>query len=137
MNEKSITVNGRNPYDLIKDIQNVEIATTEEVSGKNPPKFNLKEHPEVNGYTLLVLGGEFRESEKYDNKNGFYFIGAALVYPSNVDIKSLTIDERKSYAVTLMTGADNVVTRLYDAYKLGRFPVAGTLRAEGDAWFLD
>jgi hypothetical protein len=118
----------RNRFDISKD----NVHTSRDVSGVNPPKFNLKDHPEVDGRRVMILGGTQTEGEF-----GIFLIAPALIYPVDVDIFGIDEESRAAYAVTLITGSENVMERAMDAISSGQVPLVGTLRNEGRAWFLD
>lgn len=110
------------------------VTPVQDVAGANPPKLNLKDHPEINGYTLIVNRVSLREG---DSKMGPWILCDAYIVPPTVDIFSLEPTEQEQYLYTFMSGAENVLDRVMKAASIQALPMSGTLRNEGQAWFLD
>jgi hypothetical protein len=96
------------------------------VAGENPSAVNLKDHPDLSGKSLVIVGCQFKEGDM-----GEYVLIACYV----VDGPDVQPTEKDFTLV--MTGSENVLNRLAIANQEHAFPVVGTLRQVGRAWFLD
>jgi hypothetical protein len=95
--------------------------------GENPEFINLRDHKELDGKDILIVGigsgaGEFGQYVK--------------IYGIILDENKNPVDKK-----IIMTGAENVVERCLDISatvpNLTQNPVIATLRIAGDAWLLD
>ncbi len=109
----------------IPDMKTVN--TVQQVAGKNPPGVNLKDHPEYDGLNFIVIRARIATGSEGNS----FIIATGFIHPANV---TPTIED---HAVTLITGAGNVFERIVYAMEQNAFPIAGTLRRGGRAWFLD
>lgn len=104
------------------------------VAGKNPQAINLRDHEELDGTTCIVVEARFMEGS---GDLGDYVIFGAYIVPNP------SVQPRQEDFVLVMTGAENVYTRIAAAAQEHAFPVMGTLRrvqgsvAGRSMWFLD
>lgn len=108
-----------------------DIRTIEEAAGKSPRWLNLKDHSELDGVTIAILGVEFMpgNSDYADKDTGEVrdYVRLAAVILDN--------DGAVSEPVVIYTGASQIVERIM-AISEGVSPdnpVKGTLRAVGSA----
>lgn len=100
-----------------------------QVAGKNPLSVNLRDHPEFSGMDLYVQEVTFHEGTGDGKKTLFLVATGRICAPGG--------DPNKVEPVVLITGASNVFDRVAVAAAAGAFPIKGTLRKSGRAWFLD
>jgi hypothetical protein len=105
------------------------VSRIDKVAGKNPAAANLRDHPEFSGMELVAVDAKFGSGEISGRSTAFVVIAGFLFKPGD--------KPSAENAVTLITGADNVYARLAMAYSTDSFPIAGTLRKSGKAWFID
>jgi hypothetical protein len=130
MSDKSLSTANK----MFKVPSEDEITPVETLSGKNPKLENFRDHPEWDGHTIIVLHAELKPGTIADPVTGEikdYFIMAALIYPEGV-----TPDPEK-HGHLLGTGSGNIMARVSDAVTEKAFPIRGTLRKSGRAWFID
>lgn len=111
-----------------------EITEVETLSGKNPKLENFRDHPEWNGFNIIILGAELKPGTIADPITGEikdYYIMAALVYPEGAK------PDPEQHGHLLGTGSGNIMARVSDAVTEKAFPVRGKLRKSGRAWFID
>jgi hypothetical protein len=97
------------------------------IAGDNTKAINLKDHPELDGATIIITKARLASGDM-----GVYIVMGCYIVP---DAQTQPTDEN---AITLMTGAENIVDRVgICANDPELFPVVGTLRKAGRAWFLD
>lgn len=102
------------------------VSSVKAVAGKNPEGVNLRDHPEYNGQNFLCTKARIATGE-----SGEYIIATGFVYPDGVD------PNVEDHARTIITGSDNVYSRIVAAMEQNAFPVLGKLRKGGRAWFYD
>ena len=102
------------------------VSTVRDVAGKNPAGINLRDHPEYNGQNFICVKARIASGE-----SGEFIIATGFVYPDGAEP---TVED---HAVTLITGSENVYSRIVAAMEQNAFPVIGRLRKGGRAWFLD
>lgn len=98
------------------------------VAGKNPPGMNLKDHPEFADQNFLCVSAKFAPGED----GGEYVIATGFIFPDEVETPTV-----EDHAVTLITGSENICSRISIAQAENALPVAGKLRRSGRAWFWD
>jgi len=111
------------------------ITPIDQVAGKNPAAVNLRDHPEFNGMEVIVMDARFSDST-LGGKKGTYLVAACYVVAPGATPK-------EDNFTIIMTGSENVQGRIADALLIAEesggtpFPLKGTLRNAGRAWFLD
>lgn len=100
-----------------------------DVAGANPPAINLRDHPELHGMELQVVDVHFTSGDTGGKKTTYMVAAAYIVRPG---AKATPDDFR-----IVLTGADNVMGRVMEAFSNNALPVSGILRKAGRAWFLD
>lgn len=110
-----------------------EVTTISDIAGKNPAAVNLRDHPEFSGMDIYIMDARFSEST-LGGKKGSYLVAACYVTASGAEPKEENF-------LIIMTGSENVQGRVADAMLAAGdgscFPIKGTLRNSGRAWFLD
>lgn len=99
------------------------------VAGKNPAAANLRDHPEFSGMEFYVTDAKFGTGDISGRSTAFVVMLGYLVKAGD--------KPKEDNLVTIITGADNVYARIAQAYVKEAFPIVGTLRKSGRAWFLD
>lgn len=102
------------------------ITPLQNVAGKQPPAWNLKDHNELDGRRVVVVKASYSQGDY-----GGFVILHSYFWPD--DKKAPGEDD----AITLITGSQNVIERMAFATSQSAFPVVGRLRKSGRAWFLD
>lgn len=130
MSKRDIAVIPVNPLFVIPSRE--EVTDIKQISGVNPPFSSLKNHPEYNGMKILVMHAELKNGTIPDASGAVqdYVLMACAVFPPS---RQPSQDDVQIIA----TGAGNVFTRVKDAIVAGVFPIEGTLRNAGRAWFID
>lgn len=105
------------------------VSDVNKVVGKNPPKANLRDHPEYSGMEITIMDVRFTGGDIGGKKTTFMVAPAYITVPGR---KATQEDFRM-----LITGSDNVIGRVAAAFAKGALPIKGTLRLSGRAWFLD
>jgi hypothetical protein len=111
------------------------ITPINEVAGKNPAAVNLRDHPEFNGMEAIVMDARFNDST-LGGKKGTYLVAACYI------VSPGSAPKEENFTI-IMTGSENVQGRIADALLIAEeqggspFPLKGTLRNAGRAWFLD
>lgn len=111
-----------------------QITQVEHLSGKNPKLENFRDHPSWDGQVITILRAELHPGTIADPITGEikdYFILAALIYPEDVE------PNPEEHGHLIATGSGNIMARLSDAVTEKAFPIQGTLRKSGRAWFID
>lgn len=104
------------------------------VAGENTRAINLRDHPELDGKTCIVVEARFMQGS--EEMGDYVIFGAYIVPDANTQAKQEDF-------VMIMTGAENVYTRIASAVQDKVLPVSGTLRrvqgsvAGRSMWFLD
>lgn len=102
------------------------VTAVQDVAGKNPPGVNLRDHPEYHGQNFICTKARIASGE-----SGEYIIATGFVFPDGIKPTA------ENHAVTLITGSDNVYSRIVAAMEKNAFPIMGKLRRASRAWFLD
>ena len=107
------------------------VTPVQKVSGKNILHINLRDHPELNDLHIVIAAAGFNMdgSPEYNSKP--YCTLICWVWPKTREV-DMVADLR-----SISTGAGNVFDRTLDAQNANAFPISGTLRKSGRAWFLD
>lgn len=105
------------------------IKRVSEVAGKNPEMVNLRDHPEFDGRDCMIFSARIAAGDYGD-----YAITTAAVYPADVE---LTEENKDQYIILLSSGSENFLERVIATMQADAFPILGTLRNAGKAWFLD
>lgn len=113
----------------IAKINMAEVSDINKVAGKNPVAFNLRDHPEFSGMDCYVTGAELHSGTLDGNMTTYVVAGVRICGPGG--------DPNKVEPGIMMTGSSNVFDRIVAAMEANAFPVKGTLRKSGRAWFLD
>lgn len=120
------------PYVKHVEIEKIDmkrVSNINAVAGKNPMAVNLRDHPEFAGMDLYVQDVTFHEGTGDGKKTLFLVASGRICAPGG--------DPNKVEPMVLITGASNVFDRIAYASAQGAFPIKGTLRKSGRAWFLD
>lgn len=107
----------------------------EDLAGKLPPWMNLKDHPDLDGVSIAIIGVQFMpRNPDFADKNS----GEIRDY---VRLACFILDgEGKAVSpAVIYTGAEQVVSRVMTVAPeiKPETPVVGTLRAAGRAWLLE
>jgi hypothetical protein len=102
------------------------VSSVKAVAGKNPAGLNLRDHPEFNGQNFLCTKARIATGE-----SGEFIIATGFVFPDGVE------PNVEDHAVSIITGSDNVYSRIVAVMEQNAFPVNGKLRKGGRAWFYD
>lgn len=100
------------------------ITKISDVAGRNPPSFNLRDHPELDGLNIIIISARIAEGETRD-----YVVMRAFLYAGDTPTpENLCV---------MITGAENIVEKLTIVIEQNAFPTSGKLRKSGRAWFID
>lgn len=130
MSDKSIIVRQK----MFKVPSEDQITEVESLSGKNPLLENIKNNPNWSGQKIIILDAQFHKGTQANPETGEisdYYICPALVYPDGVQPNA------EEHGHLLSIGASNIFARISDAVTERAFPIRGTLRKSGRAWFID
>lgn len=112
-----------------------EVTDINQVTGKNPPFSNLRDNPQFSGMEFIIADASFRSSTLGGHQSSFVLLGGWLVAPG--------AEAREEDYIIISTGSENVQGRVAAAMMAAdesggeAFPLRGTLRNQGRAWFLD
>lgn len=118
-NESSIIVPG-----TIKPPAMATITPVNKVLGDQPPAWNLRDHPELDGMQFIIT--KFKVSK---GDQGDYLIMDGYRLPAGID------EPRPEDRLIVITGSSNVLERVLPT--VDQLPVMGKFRKSGRAWFFD
>ena len=103
------------------------------IAGENPPFYNLRDHDELDGRTIAIVGDALISEGMIDGKATEY-----IKFPVVV-LKETTDGLAPDFPCVIMTGSQNVKERVLalDGQASPQTPVIGILRQAGRAWNLD
>jgi hypothetical protein len=104
------------------DMANVKSINS--VAGPNARGMNLRDHAELDGLKILVVGARLAEGEQ-----STYVVMRCYVFAGD--------KPNADNAAVVVTGSENIVERLALVIEANAFPVLGKLRKGGRAWFID
>lgn len=105
------------------------VTPVQKVSGQNTAKVNLRDNPELNGMTIIVTDARLNAEGSAEYAQP-YLVAKCFIFPPS---REATPEDAR----VLVTGSGNVYERLLDCKMNNAFPISGTLRKSGRAWFLD
>ena len=100
------------------------VSSINTVAGKNQRGMNLRDHAELDGLNILIVGARLAEGEQ-----STYVVMRCYVYAGD--------KPQADNLAVIVTGSENIVERLAVCIESNAFPVLGKLRKGGRAWFID
>ena len=121
------------PIEKVRPPDPKSLSLIGQIAGPNPNVVNLRDHPEYAGMDLVTTDDAssitFGEGEQNGRKSSYLMMVCWITPPGQ--------KPEQGKAIVLRTGAGNVYDRVAEAWVKGAFPIKGTLRKGGRAWFLD
>lgn len=113
----------------IAKVDRKTVSRINDVAGKNPLAFNLRDHPEFSGMDIYVMDATFKQGTLDGNQTTYVLATVRICAPG--------ADPNEVEPGIMMTGSSNVFDRIVAAMQANALPVVGTLRKSGRAWFID
>lgn len=113
----------------IAKIDRAAVSNINDVAGRNPAAFNLRDHPEFSGMEMYVQDATFKQGV-IDGNTTTYVLATVRICAPGADPNSVEPG-------IIMTGSSNIFDRIVAAMQANALPIKGLLRKSGRAWFLD